>query len=73
MKVGDIVKLKGAPGPRNSGAAGVIVRIFEKKCWRTQERGPVDDWRKIDPEPHADVMLNGGVMSFPVLELVLVV
>jgi hypothetical protein len=72
MKIGDLVKLKGAPEPRSSGTTGVIVKIFEKKCWRTQDLGPMIDWRKIDPEPHADVMLNAGVMSFPVAELELV-
>lgn len=72
MKVGDMVKLKGSPGPRNSGSAGIIVKLFEKKCWRTQERGPVIDWRKIDPETHAEVMINESVMSFPITELQLV-
>ena len=74
MKVGDLVRIKTTREPHgDEDRTGVITRMFEKKCWRTQERGPVVDWRKIDPEPHADVMLNGGVMSFPVLELVLVV
>ena len=72
MKVGDLVKLKGTPGPRNSGATGVIVRIFEKKCWRTQDLGPMIDWRKIDPEPHAEVIINEDLMNFPVAELELI-
>jgi len=69
VKVGDLVKLAGMRSPMNSGAAGVIVRIFEKKCWRTQERGPMVDWTKIDPEPHAEVIINGNMMNFPVSEL----
>ena len=72
MNVGDLVKLKAAPGPRNSGSTGIIVKLFEKKCWRTLELGPHIDWRKIDPEPHAEVMISKGLMSFPVIELELV-
>ena len=69
MKVGDIVKLKGAPGPRNSGAAGVIVRIFEKKCWRTHKLGARVNWDLIDPEPHAEVLVNENVVSLPASQL----
>jgi len=72
MKVGDLVKLKGTTGPRNTGTTGIVVKLFEKKCWRTQERGPHIDWKKIDPEPHVEVMINENVMSFPATELELV-
>jgi hypothetical protein len=69
MKVGDLVRLKGPSGPRRSGNTGVIVSLFKKKCWRTQELGTIIDWGKIDPEPHAEVMINKGMMSFPITEL----
>mgnify|MGYP003990561157 CR=1 FL=1 len=69
MKVGDLVKLKAVSGPMNSGTAGVIVRVFKKKCWRTQELGPNVNWELVDPEPHAEVMINDNVMSFPTIEL----
>jgi len=72
VKVGDLVKLKTAPGPMNSGSTGIIVKIFQKKCWRTQERGPHIDWRKIDPEPHAEVMINKNVLGIPISELEIV-
>jgi len=72
VQVGDLVKLKGIPGPRNSGKLGVVVKLFEKKCWRTQERGPAVNWDLVDPEPHVEVMINEGLMSFPVTELELV-
>ena len=63
MKVGDLVRIKGVPGPRNSRRPGIVVKIFEKKCWRTQELGPMIDWRKIDPEPHAEVMISEKVLE----------
>ena len=72
MKVGDLVKLKGMPGPRNSGNPGIIVKLFEKKCWRTQELGPNVNWDLVDPEPHAEVMINEGLMNFLVAELELI-
>ncbi|MBC8410904.1 MAG: hypothetical protein H8E12_19640 [Rhodobacteraceae bacterium] len=69
MKVGNLVKLKGVSGPRNSGTTGVIVKLFKKKCWRTQELGPNVNWDLVDPEPHAEVMINENLMNFPVAEL----
>ena len=72
MKVGDLVKLKAEPGQMNSGSAGVIMRLFKKKCWRTQELGVKVNWDLVDPEPHAEVMINKDLMSFLVTELELV-
>jgi len=72
MKVGDLVKLKAVPGPMNSRSAGVIMRLFKKKCWRTQELGVKVNWDLVDPEPHAEVMINKDLMSFLVTELELV-
>ena len=72
MKVGDLVKLKGMQGPRNSGSAGIVVRLFEKKCWRTQDRGPAVNWDLVNPEPHAAVIINENVLNFPTSELELV-
>ena len=69
MKIGDLVKLKSAPGQMSSGSTGVIIELFGKKCWRVQDRGPMVDWSKIDPEPHAKVMINEDVLSFLVEDL----
>lgn len=69
MKVGELVKLKGVIGPRNSGTAGIIVKLFKKKCWRTQELGPNVDWDLVDPEPHAEVMVNESILNIPIAEL----
>jgi hypothetical protein len=72
MHVGDLVKLKAVPGPMNSGSTGLIVRLFEKKCWRTHELGAKVNWDLVDPEPHAEVIINGNIMKFLVEELELV-
>jgi hypothetical protein len=69
MKVGNLVKLKAPPGIRNSGGTGIIVKLFEKKCWRTQELGPHVNWDLVDPEPHAEVMINENLLGFPIAEL----
>jgi hypothetical protein len=69
MKVGDLVKLKAPTGPMNSGTAGIIIKLFKKKCWRTQELGLKVNWDLIEPEPHAEVMINENVLNIPVSEL----
>ena len=65
MKVGDIVKLKTPAAAR----AGVVTDFIDRKCWRTQERGTPVDWKKIDPEPHAVVLFENGIMRIPVVDL----
>ena len=67
MKVGDLVKLSSSRGA--SFRAGLIVDFVEKKCWRTEELGIKVDWRKIDPEPHAVVLINGNRRTIPLTDL----
>ena len=67
MKVGDLVKLSAAHGA--SFRAGLIVEFIEKKCWRTDVFGNKIDWGKIDPEPHAVVLINGDKRAIPVTDL----
>jgi hypothetical protein len=67
MKVGDLVKLPSSRGA--SFRAGLIVDFVEKKCWRTEELGIKLDWRKIDPEPHALVLINGDHRTIPLTDL----
>tara|TARA_R110002020_G_C16110079_1_gene759467 strand:- start:606 stop:836 length:231 start_codon:yes stop_codon:yes gene_type:complete len=69
MKIGDLVKLSSFGSGRASFRAGLIVEFIEKKCWRTEKLGIKVDWSKIDPEPHAVVMINGANISFPVVDL----
>ena len=68
MKIGDLVKLSG-----NSNLApvqvGLVVELVEKKCWRTNFRGRKVDWSKIEPEPHAVVVIKGDQRSIPVTVL----
>ena len=70
MKIGDLVKLSSSHGA--SFRAGLIVDLIEKKCWRTDVFGNKIDWGKIDPEPHAVVLINGDKIAFPITDLVLI-
>lgn len=69
MKVGDVVKFKGDTGVTRPAKKGIIIELFEKKCWRTSELGPHIDWRKVDPEPHAKVMISDNVITMPLTNI----
>jgi hypothetical protein len=68
MKVGDLVKLR-SMHRRQAPRAGLIVDLIEKKCWRTDALGSKIDWTKIDPEPHAVVLVNGNKLTIPMIDL----
>tara|TARA_R110000824_G_scaffold385050_2_gene579218 strand:+ start:76 stop:297 length:222 start_codon:yes stop_codon:yes gene_type:complete len=68
MKVGDLVKLLSSHGA--SFRAGLIVDLIEKKCWRTDVLGNKVNWNKVEPEPHAVVLINGTKRTIPVTDLV---
>lgn len=72
MKVGDIVRRKfgGWNAAKTKGDHGIIVRIFDKKCWRAHELGNKVNWDSIEPEPHAEVLINQTVITVPVVDLV---
>jgi hypothetical protein len=72
MEVGDLVKLSTSGTGRASFRAGLIVEFVEKKCWRTEKLGIQVDWRKIDPEPHAVVLISGDTRTIPVTDLELI-
>ena len=68
MKIGDLVKL--SPMTRRTPQrVGLIVELIEKKCWRTDELGNKVDWNKVDPEPHAVVLVNGKKLTLPMIDL----
>ena len=67
MKIGDLVKLSAVHGA--SFRAGLIVEFIEKKCWRTDVLGNRIDWNKIDPEPHAIVLIEGDKRTIPLTDL----
>tara|TARA_E500000331_G_scaffold296880_1_gene295890 strand:- start:130 stop:324 length:195 start_codon:yes stop_codon:yes gene_type:complete len=54
---------------RQAPRAGLIVDLIEKKCWRTDVFGNKVDWNKIDPEPHAVVLVNGNKLTIPMIDL----
>ena len=72
MKVGDLVKLSSFGPGRASFRAGLIVEFIEKKCWRTEKLGVKVDWKKVDPEPHAVVLISGDKRAIPVTDLELI-
>jgi hypothetical protein len=65
MKIGDLVKYRGMEDSR----AGLVVGLLEKKCWRTHILGKAVDWDKIEPEPHAVVLIKGKKLTFPLTDL----
>jgi len=65
MKVGDLVKHGGISDSRT----GLVVKLVEKKCWRTGVLGRKVEWGKIDPEPHAVVLIGGNRVTIPVADL----
>ena len=67
MKIGDLVKLSAANGA--SFRAGLIVELTEKKCWRTDALGKKVNWNKVEPEPHAVVLINGDKRTIPLTDL----
>jgi hypothetical protein len=67
VKIGDLVKLSSSHGA--SFRAGLVVDLVEKKCWRTDVLGSKVDWSKIEPEPHAVVLINGNKIAFPLTDL----
>lgn len=75
MKVGDVVFRKyrtqqnPSPTREHKDWTGIVISLFEKKVWRTQELGPIVNWDRIDSEPHADVLINERVVSIPLAEL----
>jgi len=64
MKIGDLVKWQ--------GKTGVVVRVYRHKVWRTHEQGNKVNWDNIEPEPFADVMLDGKIIRLPQADLVIV-
>ena len=68
MKVGDLVKNKSV----KRAVAGLIVDIVQKKCWRSHILGKSVDWSKIEPEPHAVVLIGEDYRTIPLTDLELV-
>lgn len=68
MKVGDLVKRTGS-----NKEAGLITNIVDKKCWRTDVLGKSVDWNKVNPEPHAVVLIGETYFTIPIADLEVVV
>jgi hypothetical protein len=70
MKVGELVRA--FKSSRGAGKIGVVVKLFEKKIWRTDELGKKVNWDVIAPEPVADVMIAGKAVMIPLTDLEIV-
>lgn len=68
MKIGSLVKLTESIWG-NPALVGLVVDVVEKKCWRTHERGKRVDWGRVEPEPHAVVVIKGDRRTIPVTDL----
>lgn len=66
MKIGNLVKLSGAYATSH---VGLVLDLVEKKCWRTDVFGNKIDWGKIEPEPHAVVVISGHTRTIPITDL----
>jgi hypothetical protein len=66
MKVGDIVKVKRTGAQHQPG---IVIKLFQKKCWRTDELGKAVSWKKISPEMYVIMMTNNSLISLPAVEL----
>ena len=67
MKIGDLVRHKGADLAWTR--PGIILDLIQKKCWRTDIKGKVIDWNKIEPEAHAVVLMKGNKLTIPLTDL----
>ena len=70
MKIGDLVKSKAIQGqPRK---AGLVVDLIDKKCWRADVMGKAVDWNKVEPEPHAVILVGDKYLTIPLIDLELI-
>ena len=69
MKVGDLVKWRVMVGRQRPTTVGIVMRIFEHKLWRTEDRGRKVDFASIDVEPFAEVAFDGFRRKLPVTDL----
>ncbi len=66
MKVGDLVKRISSEGRFE---AGLVTDIIQKKCWRTGVLGSKVNWDRIEPEPHAVVLIGENYVTIPLTDL----
>lgn len=69
MKVGDLVRWRAMVGRTRPTTVGIVMRVFEHKLWRTEERGKKVDFASIEAEPFAQVAFNGCLRNLPLTDL----
>jgi len=69
MKVGDLVRWRIMVGRQRPDTLGIVMRVFEHKLWRTEERGMKVDFPSVDAEPFAEVVFNNCLRKIPQTDL----
>jgi len=69
MRVGDLVRWKTMVGRKRPTTVGIVMRVFEHKLWRTEDRGSKVDFASIDVEPFAEVVFDGCTRKLPASDL----
>ncbi len=69
MKVGDLVKWRTMVGRTRPITVGIVTRVFDHKCWRTDELGKKVNFSQIDPELFAEVFFSGSTRRIPACDL----
>ena len=69
MKVGDLVRWRAMVGRRRPNTVGVVMKVFEHKLWRVEERGKKVDFASLDAEPFAEVLFDYDIRRLPMSDL----
>ena len=64
MKVGDLVTW--------NERTCVVTRVYESKCWRTDQYGPKINWASIEPEPFVEILADGRLRGVPQADVAVV-
>ena len=61
MKAGDLVKW--------NNRICLVTETYESKCWRTDKMGKAINWKDIELEPFARILVDGTVHGIPQLDM----
>ncbi len=61
MKVSDLVSW--------NGKVGIVTELYESKMWRTSTQGRAVNFKDIEPEPFARILVAGNLHGVPVVDL----
>ena len=61
MKVSDLVSW--------NGKVGIVTELYESKMWRTSTQGRAVNFKDIEPEPFARILVAGNLHGVPLVDL----